>query len=84
MSASELLEAAKEALKKNRHGDAYRLAGKSNKKKSSESAWAVRVEAACGMKNKNAAKSAFDRVDTGKVKRDLRSKCRENDIRLGL
>jgi hypothetical protein len=36
------------------------------------------------MKNENAARSAFDKVSTGKTRRELRSKCREKDIRLGI
>jgi len=84
MTAKELRDAAKAALKKRKYGEAYRLSGKAIRKESTEPAHAIRVEAACGMKNQAAAKSAFERINTGKVKRDLRSACREHDVRLGL
>jgi hypothetical protein len=84
MSAAELLAAAKEALSAKSYADAYRLAGKAHRKKASEAALVVRVEAACGMKNKNTAKSSFDKITTGKTKRDLRAKCRDKGVRLGL
>lgn len=84
MTAKELREAAQEALKKKRYSDAYRLSGKAIRKESTESAHAIRVEAACGMKNQAAAKSAFDHITTGKLKRDLRASCRTHDVRLGI
>ena len=84
MSAKELRQAARAALNKRKYGDAYRLAGKANRKQASEAGHALRVEAACGMKNQSAAKSAFDHIETGKVRRDLRSRCRGHGIRLGI
>ena len=84
MSAADLRKAARTAIKEKRYGDAYRLAGKAQRKQPGEAASALRVEAACGMNNKANAKQAFDSVKTVKTKLDLRSRCRDLGTRLGL
>ena len=84
MSAEELLAKAKESLKRKRYRDAYRQSTSSYHKKASDATLKVRVESACGMNNKGAAKSSFDKVSGMSERRDLRSKCREHGVRLGL
>lgn len=84
MSAEELLAAAKEAYKKGKARDAYRLANLSNQKKKSEEAVVLKANSACRMKNKDLAKSAYKTLPMGEKRREVRQTCREQDIRLGL
>lgn len=84
MSAEELLAKARESLKSKKYRDAYRQSTASYHKKKSDAALKVRVEAACGMNNKSAAKSSFDKVSSGPDRRELRGKCRDHGVRLGL
>jgi hypothetical protein len=84
MTAEELLRAAKEAYAKGKARDAYRLANLSNQKAKSDDALEVKAKAACRMKNKDLAKSAYKNLPLGEKRRDVRQTCRESDIRLGL
>jgi hypothetical protein len=84
MSAEELLRAAKEAYAKGKARDAYRLANLSHQKQKSDDALEVKAKAACRMKNKDLAKSAFKSLPLGEKRREVRQTCREFDVRLGL
>jgi hypothetical protein len=84
MTAEELLRAAKEAYAKGKARDAYRLANLSNQKAKSDDALEVKAKAACRMKNKDLAKSAYKNLPLGEKRREVRQTCRENEIRLGL
>ena len=84
MSAEELLQAAREAYKKGKVRDAYRLANLSNQKKKSDDALELKAKSACRMKNKDLAKSAYKALPMGDKRRDVRQTCREHDVRLGL
>ena len=84
MTAAELRALAQESLKKKRYADAYRQAGKAYRKEANDDAAALRVEAACGMKNQDAAKNALKQVDKLSTRSSLRSKCRDMGSRIGL
>ncbi|MBL4688414.1 MAG: hypothetical protein JKY37_27750, partial [Nannocystaceae bacterium] len=84
MDAKALREASRKAISQRRYADAYRLAGKAQRKQPGEPAAALRVESACGMKNKGAAKTALQSIKTLKRRRELRSRCRDLGTRLGL
>jgi hypothetical protein len=84
MTAEELELAAKEALAQKRYRDAYRLAGRAYTKKKTETALAMRVHAACGMKNQDAAKRSFKDLPLGATRRELRNTCKDLGVRVGL
>ncbi len=84
MSAEELLAAAKDAYKERRYRDAYRLANQSHRKKASDDALELRAKAACGMKDRDLAKTSFKKLPLGERRREVRDACRKHDIRIGI
>lgn len=82
-SAAELLAQSRDALRQGDASAAYRLASRSNGKKSSQSALQIMAKAACRMKSRDKAKSAFDRLAMAD-RAGIRSECRNHGVRLGL
>ena len=85
MTAEELLEEAKTALKEKRYRDAYRLATRSNYKKKSNETMLVKGKAACGMKDEKAAKNVMkDFALNDDRRKEIRNFCRDRGVRVGL
>jgi hypothetical protein len=82
LSARGLLGKARRAFRSGRPGAAYRLAGQSARRRDSPEARAVQAKAACELRNKSAARTAYRELPLGRTRRDVRRRCRKSGILL--
>ncbi|MEM6988861.1 MAG: hypothetical protein AAF721_00140 [Myxococcota bacterium] len=84
LSYPQMKRYATAALAAQRYRNAFRMAERAYQETPSQDVLVIKGKAACGLKNKSAAKAVVKELPVAsKVRRDVRSACRGHGIRLG-